>query len=136
MPQLVDTTIRLLSQEPLAGKVPTGEVLRIASILDRAGSWQVQARTNDLVFSVPRLIAELSSVLSLLPGDVIFTGTPAGVGAVVAGDRLDGGIEGRPKNVIFYATSNRRRCSRRRACPARGAPAQPGLSNCRQRAPA
>jgi oxaloacetate decarboxylase (Na+ extruding) subunit alpha len=37
MPQLVDTTIRLLSQEPLAGKVPTGEVLRIASILDQAG---------------------------------------------------------------------------------------------------
>ena len=37
MPQLVDTTIRLLSQEPLAGKVPTGEVLRIAEILDQAG---------------------------------------------------------------------------------------------------
>ena len=37
MPQLVDTTIRLLSQEPLAGKIPTGEVLRIAEILDRAG---------------------------------------------------------------------------------------------------
>src|SRR5262249_61066242 len=39
------------------------------------------ARTSDLIFSVPRLIAELSSVLPLLPGDVIFTGTPAGVGA-------------------------------------------------------
>ena len=37
MPKLVDTTIRLLSQEPLAGKVPTGEVLRIAEILDKAG---------------------------------------------------------------------------------------------------
>jgi oxaloacetate decarboxylase alpha subunit len=37
MPKLVDTTIRLLSQEPLAGKVPTGEILRIAEILDRAG---------------------------------------------------------------------------------------------------
>ena len=37
MPQLFDTTIRLLSQEPLAGRVPTGEVLRIAEILDRAG---------------------------------------------------------------------------------------------------
>ena len=37
MPNVVDTTIRLLSQEPLAGKVPTGEVLRIAEILDRAG---------------------------------------------------------------------------------------------------
>lgn len=38
------------------------------------------ARTDDLVFDVPRLIAELSAVLPLLPGDVIFTGTPAGVG--------------------------------------------------------
>ena len=37
MPQIVDTTIRLLSQEPLAGKLPTGEVLRIAEILDQAG---------------------------------------------------------------------------------------------------
>ena len=37
MPQLYDTTIRLLSQEPLAGVVPTGEVLRIAEILDGAG---------------------------------------------------------------------------------------------------
>lgn len=38
------------------------------------------ARTSDLVFGVPQLVAELSSVLPLLPGDVIFTGTPAGVG--------------------------------------------------------
>jgi 2,4-didehydro-3-deoxy-L-rhamnonate hydrolase len=38
------------------------------------------ARTSELIFSVPRLIAELSSVLPLLPGDLIFTGTPAGVG--------------------------------------------------------
>ncbi len=38
------------------------------------------ARTSDLIFGVPRLIAELSAVLPLLPGDVIFTGTPAGVG--------------------------------------------------------
>ena len=37
MPRLVDTTIRLLSQEPLAGKVPTAEVLRLAEVLDRAG---------------------------------------------------------------------------------------------------
>lgn len=37
-------------------------------------------RTSDLVFSVARLIAELSAVLPLLPGDLIFTGTPAGVG--------------------------------------------------------
>ena len=39
-----------------------------------------EGRTSDLVFSVPRLVAELSAVVPLLPGDVIFTGTPAGVG--------------------------------------------------------
>jgi 2,4-didehydro-3-deoxy-L-rhamnonate hydrolase len=37
-------------------------------------------RTNDLVFSVPQLVAELSAVLPLMPGDLIFTGTPSGVG--------------------------------------------------------
>ena len=37
MPKLVDTTIRLLSQEPLAGRLPTAEVLRVAEILDGAG---------------------------------------------------------------------------------------------------
>src|SRR4029453_17685381 len=36
------------------------------------------ARTSDLIFDVPRLIAELSAVVPLLPGDVIFTGTPSG----------------------------------------------------------
>ncbi|HXY43432.1 MAG TPA: fumarylacetoacetate hydrolase family protein [Acidimicrobiales bacterium] len=41
-----------------------------------------EARTSDLIFGVPRLVAELSAVLPLLPGDVIFTGTPAGVGIV------------------------------------------------------
>ncbi len=39
------------------------------------------ARTGDLIYDIPRLVAELSGVLPLLPGDVIFTGTPAGVGA-------------------------------------------------------
>jgi 2,4-diketo-3-deoxy-L-fuconate hydrolase len=38
------------------------------------------ARTSDLIFSVPGLVEELSAVLTLLPGDVIFTGTPSGVG--------------------------------------------------------
>ncbi|HEY8058533.1 MAG TPA: fumarylacetoacetate hydrolase family protein [Acidimicrobiales bacterium] len=59
------------------------------------------ARTNDLVFGVPRLIAELSAVLPLLPGDVIFTGTPAGVGftrqpprGLQPGNVLESWIEG------------------------------------------
>jgi 2-keto-4-pentenoate hydratase/2-oxohepta-3-ene-1,7-dioic acid hydratase in catechol pathway len=46
------------------------------------GEKMQEARTSDLVFSVPRLVAEISAVLPLLPGDIIFTGTPAGIGAV------------------------------------------------------
>jgi 2,4-didehydro-3-deoxy-L-rhamnonate hydrolase len=59
------------------------------------------ARTSDLIFTVPRLVAELSAVLPLLPGDVIFTGTPAGVGVtrqppkfLQTGDVLETWIEG------------------------------------------
>ena len=40
-----------------------------------------RGRTSDMIFTVPQLIAELSGILPLLPGDVIFTGTPAGIGA-------------------------------------------------------
>ncbi|ABQ71697.1 fumarylacetoacetate (FAA) hydrolase (plasmid) [Rhizorhabdus wittichii RW1] len=48
----------------------------------------------DLVWSVPELIADLSRFYHLAPGDLIFTGTPAGVGPVVAGDTLEGTIDG------------------------------------------
>jgi len=43
---------------------------------------------------VPHTLAFLSQLYELLPGDLVFTGTPAGVGAVLAGDRLDGHIDG------------------------------------------
>lgn len=44
------------------------------------GSVVQQARTSSLIWSVPRLIAELSDLVTFLPGDLIFTGTPAGTG--------------------------------------------------------
>lgn len=60
-----------------------------------------KSRTSDLVFSVPALVSRLSSVLPLLPGDLIFTGTPAGVGMgrtpqryLAEGDELVSYIEG------------------------------------------
>lgn len=60
-----------------------------------------KGRTRDLIFSVPALISRLSAVLPLLPGDVIFTGTPAGVGLgrdpqrwLEAGDELVSTVEG------------------------------------------
>lgn len=49
---------------------------------------------GQMLFDVPRLIAELSTLYALAPGDLIFTGTPAGVGPLKPGDRLEGGIEG------------------------------------------
>ncbi len=48
----------------------------------------------DMVWSVAETIADLSRWVSLAPGDLIYTGTPAGVGAVVPGDRLDAHIDG------------------------------------------
>jgi 2-keto-4-pentenoate hydratase/2-oxohepta-3-ene-1,7-dioic acid hydratase in catechol pathway len=45
------------------------------------GSDVQKSRTSQMVFGVPELIARLSAVLPLLPGDLIFTGTPAGIGA-------------------------------------------------------
>lgn len=53
-----------------------------------------QGNTRDMVFDVPYLIEYISSVMTLLPGDVIMTGTPAGVGPIEAGDRVECEIEG------------------------------------------
>ena len=60
-------------------EVPDPDDLALGCSVD--GETVQDARTSDLIFSVPRLIAELSAVLPLLPGDVLFTGTPAGIGA-------------------------------------------------------
>ena len=60
-----------------------------------------KGRTSDLIFSVPEIVARLSAILPLRPGDVIFTGTPSGVGMarspqrfLAAGDELVTTIEG------------------------------------------
>ncbi len=58
------------------------------------GEPRQMASTRDLVFSVPTLIAYISSVMTLEPGDLIFTGTPAGVGALKVGDEVVVEIEG------------------------------------------
>lgn len=64
------------------------------------GEVMQRGRTSDMVFAVPRLVAELSAILPLLPGDVIFTGTPAGIGAtrkpprfLAPGDVIESTIE-------------------------------------------
>lgn len=52
------------------------------------------ASTRDMVFNVRQLVAFISSVMTLVPGDVILTGTPAGVGLLTPGDVIEVTIEG------------------------------------------
>ena len=58
------------------------------------GEIRQQADVRDLIWGVPELIAELSTLFELAPGDLIYTGTPAGVSAVKPGDRMEGAVEG------------------------------------------
>ena len=51
-------------------------------------------RTSQLVHDIPAIVAYVSAAFTLLPGDLILTGTPAGVGPIVAGDRVEVEIEG------------------------------------------
>ena len=51
-------------------------------------------RLSEMVWSVPEIIADLSRMYHLRPGDLVMTGTPAGVGPVQPGDHLLGRIEG------------------------------------------
>ena len=58
------------------------------------GENRQQASTTDLVFGVAHLVSWLSEVMTLLPGDVILTGTPSGVGPLAAGDQVTVSIDG------------------------------------------
>jgi len=58
------------------------------------GQMRQMASTRDMVFNVTTLVAYISSVMTLEPGDIIFTGTPAGVGVLKNGDVVDVEIEG------------------------------------------
>jgi 2-keto-4-pentenoate hydratase/2-oxohepta-3-ene-1,7-dioic acid hydratase in catechol pathway len=58
------------------------------------GDLKQDGSTKDLIFDIPALIAHVTSVMTLLPGDVILTGTPEGVGPMAAGDEVDVVVEG------------------------------------------
>lgn len=58
------------------------------------GELRQSARTGDLIFGIDELVAFVSSVMTLLPGDIVATGTPSGIGRMNAGDRVEVMIEG------------------------------------------
>jgi fumarylpyruvate hydrolase len=62
--------------------------------LEVNGEARQRANLSEMIWSVPEIVAELSTYFELRPGDLIFTGTPEGVGPVQRGDSLVGGIDG------------------------------------------
>jgi len=62
--------------------------------LEVNGKPRQRADLSDMIWSVPEIVAELSTYFELRAGDLIFTGTPEGVGALERGDSLVGGVDG------------------------------------------
>lgn len=79
---------------PIHPIAATGELTRGAITVAVNGQPRQKGDLSELIWSVNETIATLSQAWTLQPGDLIFTGTPAGVAAVVAGDVMEGAIEG------------------------------------------
>jgi len=87
---------------PIHPVAQTGFLAKGAIRLDVNGARRQQGDLADMIWDVPHTIAFLSTYYELLPGDLIFSGTPSGVAAVVAGDRLDGHIDGlTPLSIVI-----------------------------------
>jgi fumarylpyruvate hydrolase len=82
---------------PVSAIRPVGEMghpEQGAIWLEVNGETRQRANLSEMIWSVPEIVAELSTYFELRPGDLIFTGTPEGVGALQRGDSLVGGIDG------------------------------------------
>src|SRR3954447_16935116 len=66
--------------------------LAVSSTVD--GEPRQQGRTSQLIFDVPTLVSYIAQVMTLLPGDVVLTGTPSGVGPIRPGQRVECTVEG------------------------------------------
>jgi 2-keto-4-pentenoate hydratase/2-oxohepta-3-ene-1,7-dioic acid hydratase in catechol pathway len=80
---------------PLGPYLVTGiDPADLRLVTRRDGETVQDARTSAMIFDVPALVAHISAAMTLLPGDVILTGTPEGVGPIVEGQRVEVEIEG------------------------------------------
>ena len=77
-----------------ASAVPDPQALTIRLVID--GETRQEGHTSDMIFPVARLIAYCSTIFTLMPGDLLFTGTPEGVGPVKPGNWLEASIDGLP----------------------------------------
>lgn len=79
---------------PLMLATETGPLQSAAITLDVNGERRQTGNVADMIWNVAEILAELGTYFALKPGDVVFTGTPAGVGPVKRGDTMHGAIEG------------------------------------------
>ena len=88
--------------KPLGPIYPASELdpSKGAITLDVNGTRKQTGDLAELIWSVPEIVAHVSAFYRLEPGDLIFTGTPAGVGPVVQGDTLVGAIDGLGKLTV------------------------------------
>jgi fumarylpyruvate hydrolase len=79
---------------PLVPASKIGHPTKGAIVLEVNGQVKQKGDLADLIWNIPEQIAFLSTLFTLVPGDLIFTGTPAGVGPVVKGDTMKGWVDG------------------------------------------
>lgn len=79
---------------PIVPASRIGHPAQAAISLSVNGQTKQSSNIDQLIHPVPALVAHLSQYYHLQPGDLIYTGTPEGVGPVKPGDRIEGGIEG------------------------------------------
>jgi fumarylpyruvate hydrolase len=93
---------------PIVPAAAIGHPAKGAIWLKVNGTIRQQGDLAQQIWSVPETIACLSRLVALAPGDLIMTGTPAGVGAVKPGDRLEGHVDGVGDLTIAYAAEGAR----------------------------
>ena len=71
---------------PQRAPPPLGKDLEVRGYVN--GQMRQDSRTRELIFTIPELVTFITSVMTLLPGDIISTGTPAGIGPIKPGDTV------------------------------------------------
>jgi fumarylpyruvate hydrolase len=84
-----DQSAPISAIKPWTGAPPQGRIS-----LSVNGQTRQDATVADMIWNVPEIVAEASKLWRLAPGDLIFTGTPEGVGPLVRGDSVEGEVEG------------------------------------------
>lgn len=88
---------------PISPLSRTGVMTRGRIELRVNGEVRQSGDIADMIWHIPEIVQELSAFVELAPGDLIFTGTPAGVGPVVRGDRLEARIDGLDPLTVGFA---------------------------------